>query len=41
MILEDELFKKLLSKFEQADYDEKKKRQMRDIAIKAMSEARV
>jgi len=40
-ILEDELFKKLLHKFEQADYDEKKKRQMRDIAIKAMSEARV
>ena len=40
-ILEDELFKKLLHKLEQADYDEKKKRQMRDIAIKAMSEARV
>lgn len=41
VILEDELFKKLLHKLEQADYDEKKKRQMRDIAIKAMSEARV
>ena len=41
VILEDQLFKKLLHKLEQADYDEKKKRQMRDIAIKAMSEARV
>jgi len=40
-ILEDELFKKLLHKLEQADYDEGKKRQMRDIAIKAISEARV
>ncbi len=40
-ILEDELFKKLLDELEQADYDEGKKRQMRDIAIKAMSEARV
>lgn len=40
-ILEDELFKKLLYKLEQADYDEGKKRQIRDIAIKAMSEARV
>ena len=40
-ILEDELFKKLSHKLEQADYDEKKKRQMCDIAIKAMSEARV
>ncbi len=41
VILEDELFKKLLHKLEQADYDEGKKRQMRDIAIKAMSEAGV
>jgi DNA repair exonuclease SbcCD nuclease subunit len=41
VILEDELFKKLLHKLKQADYDEGKKRQMRDIAIKAMSEARV
>ena len=40
-ILEDELFKKLLDKLEQANYDEGKKSQMRDIAIKAMSEARV
>ncbi len=40
-ILEDELFKKLLHKLEQANYDEGKKRQMRDIAIKAMSEVRV
>lgn len=39
-ILEDELFKKLLYKLEQADYDDKRKSQMRDIAIKAMSEAR-
>lgn len=38
VILEDELFKKLLHKLEQTDYDEKKKRQMRDIAIKAMIE---
>ena len=41
VILEDELFKKLLYKFEQANYDDKKKSQMRYIAIKAMSEARV
>ncbi|GAH23563.1 unnamed protein product, partial [marine sediment metagenome] len=41
VILEDELFKRLLHKLKQADYDEKKKRQMCDIAIKAMSEARV
>ncbi len=40
-ILEDELFKKLLYKLEQADYDEGRKRRVRDIAIKAMSEARV
>ena len=38
VILEDELFKKLLHKLEQTDYDEKKKREMRDIAIKAMIE---
>jgi len=41
VILEDELFQEFLHKLEQADYDEEKKRQMRDIAIKAMSESRV
>jgi len=41
MILEDELFKKFLDKLEQGDYSEKKKRQMRDIAIKAMTEIKL
>lgn len=40
MILEDELFKSFIAKLEQADYDEEKKKQMRDIAIKTMMEAR-
>ena len=39
VILEDELFKKLSHKLEQANYDDKRKSQMRDIVIKAMSEA--
>ena len=41
MILEDELFKKFLDKLEQSDYSKGKKRQMRDIAIKAMAEVRL
>lgn len=38
-ILEDDLFKKFLNKLEQTDYNEEKKRQMCDTAIKAMIEA--
>lgn len=41
MILADELFKSFMEKLEQADYEEEKKRQIRDIAIKAMIGARV
>ena len=40
VILEDELFKKFSRKLEQTNYDDKRKSQMRDIAIKAMSESR-
>lgn len=39
-ILEDDLFKKLLDKLEQSDYEDEKKMQMQEIAIKAMMEAR-
>jgi len=39
-ILEDDLFKSFIKKLEQSDYDEKKKKQMRDIAIRAMMRAR-
>lgn len=39
-ILEDDLFKAFMSKLEQRDYDEETKRQLRDMAIKAMMEAR-
>ena len=39
-ILEDDLFKTFMDKLEQTDYEEEKKKQMRDIAIKAMTEAR-
>ncbi|MBW2038758.1 MAG: DNA repair exonuclease [Deltaproteobacteria bacterium] len=39
-ILEDDLFKSFVEKLERTDYDEEKKKQMRDIAIKAMMEAR-
>jgi len=39
-ILEDDLFKSFMDKLEQTGYQEEKKKQMRDIAIKAMMEAR-
>jgi len=39
-ILEDSLFKSFMNKLKQADYDEGKKKQLRDVAIKAMMEAR-
>lgn len=40
-ILEDDLFKSFMEKLERTDYEEEKKKQMRDIAIKAMIEARL
>lgn len=40
-ILEDDLFKSFMEKLEQTDYAEKKKKQMRDVAIEAMMEARL
>jgi DNA repair exonuclease SbcCD nuclease subunit len=39
-ILEDDLFKTFMDKLEQTDYEEEKKKQMRDIAIRAMTESR-
>jgi hypothetical protein len=39
-IVEDDLFKRFLKKLERTDYGEEKKKQMREIAIKAMIEAR-
>jgi len=39
-ILEDDLFKSFLNKLEKFDYDEEKKKQIRDTAIKAMMESR-
>jgi len=39
-ILEGDLFKSFIKKLEQTDYDEKKKKQLRELAIKAMMEAR-
>lgn len=41
IILEDELFKSFMEKLEQTDYEEEKKKQIRDIAIISMIEARV
>jgi len=38
-ILEDELFRKFFGELKRTNYEEEKKRQMRDIAIKAMIEA--
>jgi len=38
-IFEDDLFKSFLEKLERTDYEEEKKKQMRDITIKAMMEA--
>jgi exonuclease SbcD len=40
-ILEDDLFKNFLKRLEQADYDADKKKHMREIAIRAMMEARL
>jgi DNA repair exonuclease SbcCD nuclease subunit len=40
MILEDDLFKEFLSKLEQKDHDEEKKKQMREMAIRGMMGAR-
>jgi exonuclease SbcD len=40
MILEDDLFKEFLAKLEQAAYAEEKKVEMREMAIRAMMEAR-
>ena len=39
-ILENDLFKTFIEKLEQTDYEEEKKKRMRDIVIKAMMEAR-
>jgi len=39
-ILEDDLFKSFLNKLEKCDYDDEKKRQLRDTTIKAMMESR-
>lgn len=41
MILEDDLFKSFREKLERTDYEEEKKKQTRDIAIKAMIQARL
>ena len=40
-ILEDDLFKGFMQKLEQGNYPEEKAKQLRDIAIKAMMEARL
>jgi exonuclease SbcD len=40
MILEDELFKSFTEKLDRTNYEEEKKKRMRDITIKAMIEAR-
>ena len=40
-ILEDDLFRKFLNKLKQADYNEEKKRQICDVAVKAMIEAKL
>ena len=39
-ILEDDLFKNFVNKLEQRNYDEERKKQLRDLAIRAMMEAR-
>lgn len=41
VILGDDLFKSFMEKLEQGDYDEEKKKQMRDVAIRAMIAARI
>ena len=40
VILGDDLFKNFMSKLEQCNYDEEKKKQLRDLAIRAMMDAR-
>jgi len=40
-ILEDDLFKSFMNKLEQSNYDEERKKQLRDVAIKAMMGARL
>jgi DNA repair protein SbcD/Mre11 len=40
VILEDDLYKTFMIKLEQHDYDEEKKKQLRDLAIRAMIKAR-
>jgi len=40
VILGDDLFKNFMSKLEQRNYDEEKKKQLRDVAIRAMMDAR-
>jgi len=39
-IFEDDLFKSFIKKVEKSDYDEEKKKQVRNIAIRAMMGAR-
>lgn len=39
-ILEDDLFKSFMKKLEQTDYNEEKKKELRDLAIKAMMKAK-
>jgi len=39
-ILEDDLFKSFIKKLEQTDYDEEKKKQLRELVIKAMMEVK-
>lgn len=41
VILEDDLFKSFMKKLEQGDFDEEKKKWLRNVAIKAMMEARL
>jgi hypothetical protein len=40
IILEDDLFKNFMSKLEQCSYDEEKKRQLRDVTIRAVMDAK-
>jgi len=41
VILGDDLFKNFMSKLDQCNYDEEKKKQLRDVAIRAMMEAKI
>ena len=40
-ILDDSLFKNFMNKLAQTDYEKEKKRQMRDVAIKAITEVKL